>query len=662
MVFIFFITLLFSQENDSTKVYKLEEVNVESHNHIETNENYLKKILNSTDDLLNRSSQITMLKRANFALEPTIRGLSNDRTFITIDGMHLFGACVDKMDPASNYIEIQNLESVDISTPQNDNGCGGNNTINFKTEKASFGDNFLINYNGYYGSASNNFINGIKTKYSTENFITSTNFIHKDASDFRSGGNKLITNSGYGKYNITNDNYIKINQNHTFGTSFLGDISYDVGYPALIMDTRKTETFLFAIKHNFIKVSDNLYRAENKLYFNSVYHHMDDYDRSEEEIKNREVMPNMNMPMVGSTYTFGTINSYEIANEDYSFKFYNDLYNLFSSAKMEMIPLNNNKTMKLKNIADANLINNRFTFSFNYFKLKNLQFNSSVGLNFQYADLYDKQNRDVFLTFAESKNSQNISFAPYIQASVSQQINKTQIALSSAYFVRNPNRMELYSFYVYNPLDNSFYTGNPNIKNEKYFNLEISITQNFENFSHNLNIFNMEFYDYITGVLSDNQLQNENFPQLFKRYENTGRANIWGIEYLSKIKLNKSLLIDFTLKYNRAYSIGLKDNLPLISPLSANLFITYNINKFRAVVDINYNAKQNYISNIFLNENKTNSFIIAGIRADYQVTDYLNLTLGIDNIFDTLYHYHTSINDLPSLGRNYFFKLNYNYK
>ena len=655
------ISFVFSQEKDTTKIYNLEEVKVESQ-HINADENHLKKILNSTDDLLNRSSQITMLKRANFALEPTIRGLSNDRTFITIDGMHLFGACVDKMDPASNYIEIQNLESVEVSTPQNNCGDEGNNTINFKTEKANFSDNFLINYNSYYGSASNNFINGIKTKYSNNKFITSINLIYKDASDFRGGENKLIKNSGYGKYNLTNDNYLKINDKHTIGTSFLGDVSYDVGYPALIMDTRKTETFLFALKHNYIELNNNLYKSENKLYFNSVFHLMDDYDRSKKEIETRPVMPNMNMPMVGKTYTFGTINTYEIANEDYSIKFYNDLYSLFSDASMEMIPLNNNNIMKLKNIADANLINNKFTFSFNYFNFKNIQINSNIGLNFQYADLYDNQNKEVFLIFSEAKSSKHISFAPYIQTSVSKQYDNTKISISAAYFVRNPNRMELYSYYVYNPMDNSFYTGNPDIKNEKYFNLELNLTQNYGNFTHSLNLFNMEFYDYITGVLTDNQLQNENFPQLFKRYENTGRANIWGFEYISNFKLNKELFMDLTLKYNRAYSIGLKDNLPLISPFSGNLFLTYQLNKFRAVVDVSYNSSQNYISRIFLNENKTNSFVIAGIRADYQVADFLNLTFGVDNIFDTLYHYHTSINDLPSLGRNFYLKLNYNYK
>src|SRR5690606_33461158 len=137
--------------------------------------------------------------------------------------------------------------------------------------------------------------------------------------------------------------------------------------------------------HNYIELNNNLYKSENKLYFNSVFHLMDDYDRSKKEIETRPVMPNMNMPMVGKTYTFGTINTYEIANEDYSIKFYNDLYSLFSDASIEMIPLNNNNIMKLKNIAGASLINNKFTFSFNYFNFKNIQINSNIGLNFQYA-------------------------------------------------------------------------------------------------------------------------------------------------------------------------------------------------------------------------------------------------------------------------------------
>lgn len=659
LLFIIMMNLLVSQESDSLKTYKSEEVKVETRHHYEVDQNRLKKILNSTDDLLQRTSQITMIRRANFALEPTLRGLSNERTNITIDGMHLFGACVDKMDPASNYIEIQNIDALDVCTPQNHCGCGGNNKIDFKTTKANYVDNFSLSLDSYYASGANNTVNGIKGNYSNENFSNSSNFIFKNANDFRAGDGTVLNNSGFSKFNFTNDSYLKLNNNNDIGLSFLGDVSNDVGYPALIMDTRVTETYLLALKYNYSELKDYYHKSESKLYFNSIYHLMDDYDRSQEEIKNRIVMPNMYMPMVGKIYTLGFINDYKLLKEKYSLSFFNDIYNLSSDARMDMIPLNDNNIMRLKNLADANLLNYKFNFTYTNYSSKSFEYNTSIGFNIQYADLLDKLNANSFKAFAGIEETINFSFAPNFQISTKYKLENSSFQFSSAIAARNPNRMELYSYYIYNPMDNSFYTGNPNLKNERQYNLELLYNYYNNWFNGKINIFNNYFENYIIGRISKNQMQSENFPQLFRQYENTGNANIYGIEILSNIILSEIFNVDFSLKYNRAFSITLNDNLPMINPLIIDLFLNYKTNKFMAVLDISYNHNQNMISKLFLNENKTNSFFVMGLRMDYEILSNIKISLGLDNILDTYYVRHTSINDLPDLGRNVYIRLYY---
>ena len=44
-----------------------------------------------------------------------------ERTSITIDGMKIFCACTDKMDPVTSYVEIENLSQMHIGS-----GIGGN--------------------------------------------------------------------------------------------------------------------------------------------------------------------------------------------------------------------------------------------------------------------------------------------------------------------------------------------------------------------------------------------------------------------------------------------------------------------------------------------------------------------------------------------------------
>ncbi|HRN58215.1 MAG TPA: TonB-dependent receptor plug domain-containing protein, partial [Agriterribacter sp.] len=69
----------------------------------------------SSDQLLESIAGINMIKRGNYAWEPTIRGLNAGQVNVTISGMAVFGACTDRMDPASSYIEPNNLQSITVS-------------------------------------------------------------------------------------------------------------------------------------------------------------------------------------------------------------------------------------------------------------------------------------------------------------------------------------------------------------------------------------------------------------------------------------------------------------------------------------------------------------------------------------------------------------------
>lgn len=93
--------------------------------------------LNSIDELTNKVEGVTMLQRANFASEASIRGMSSGQIATVVDGMKIFSACVDHMDPVSAYVEVDNLEKLEVSKGAFDltqsQTIGG--TINMVTEK-----------------------------------------------------------------------------------------------------------------------------------------------------------------------------------------------------------------------------------------------------------------------------------------------------------------------------------------------------------------------------------------------------------------------------------------------------------------------------------------------------------------------------------------------
>src|SRR5690625_7309573 len=59
-----------------------------------------------------------MIKRGAYAWEPMLQGMSSERSVLTIDGMRIYGACTDKMDPITSYVEITNLSKVNIQNAQ----------------------------------------------------------------------------------------------------------------------------------------------------------------------------------------------------------------------------------------------------------------------------------------------------------------------------------------------------------------------------------------------------------------------------------------------------------------------------------------------------------------------------------------------------------------
>ena len=92
----------------------------------------------NVEEVLEGSSGISLVRRGNYASEITMRGLSSDRINITIDGMKIFSACTDKMDPVSSYVSANNMKEAHCKK-DGESTCFGSNTggqVNFQLKDA----------------------------------------------------------------------------------------------------------------------------------------------------------------------------------------------------------------------------------------------------------------------------------------------------------------------------------------------------------------------------------------------------------------------------------------------------------------------------------------------------------------------------------------------
>lgn len=106
-------------------------------------DDYAENRFSCTDAILAKNGRIELMKRGNFAFEPILNGMSSDRLNLTIDGMKIFGACTDKMDPVSSYVEPNNMKSVSVQHGSSGSMFGSSlaGSVNMETNGATISAN-----------------------------------------------------------------------------------------------------------------------------------------------------------------------------------------------------------------------------------------------------------------------------------------------------------------------------------------------------------------------------------------------------------------------------------------------------------------------------------------------------------------------------------------
>lgn len=620
------------------------------------------KLFESTENVLQQKQSIELIRRANFASEPTIRGFSQGQISMTFDGMRLFPACVDRMDPVSSYIEIENLENLYLSESNYDLTNGGSigGSINFSHKKPIQGEGLKLYTENHYGSVSNLFINRSRLNYSYGRFDILSSFSLRNSSDMMAGNSELLSNSGFYKHNAKFNIRYRDSDKITHDLEYIFDKSKDVGYPGLIMDTRNTD--MHSISYN-LKMIDELDNHNIKIYFNRIEHLMDDYDRSFEEIMTRDIMPGMYMPMFGNNSTFGLRYDSRLLTRENSFlKLSLENYYFSAFADMEMIaadPNNQFSNMYLYNLGDTYTFNSGFAATYYY------QFTEKI--NSVFSGRFDFQNRDVTNSDAilmassywNSETTENNDFI--LNFSTLQELKLSElhsINISFAYSERAATHIENFAYYIYNISDNSIYMGNPNLNKEKAIQMQSSYRIKSDKSNLKLTGFGNYIIDYIAGTLDTSS--GTIFGQNFRNFSNIGEAYIIGIESYFSHQLDEYFSLNLDLKYQYSNSIRFNESLPFTPPLSGNLTMIYNIESLRLIVNTRFAGSQNRFSETILKEDKTPAFAIINLSGAYVLSKTFNLKFGIENILDKYYHEHFSISNIPNPGRNFYLSLGMN--
>lgn len=624
-----------------------EELNIQSYTQSEQS--------SQLEEMLNGIDGVSMIQRGAYAWEPTIRGLDDQRIQVTIDGMQIFKACVDKMDPITAYVDMDNLELLRVDKAgSNVSDGGGKAGIDLVTKRPSFSPFQWSAASTYRLPDGYRSLSG-QTEFSVGQHAVRATGSFKQADDLVAGNNKSVPNSGYQKQNANLAYTYDLDNEAVLDLSYIIDYATDVGYPALLMDATRATAHIFKAEMRWLHGPSSPPHRRIMVYGNRVEHVMDDYSR---DVRNREVMRNMYMPMYGETQTYGVRVEQMLHINSHRINLVADTYRSEAFGDMRMESIFDIPDMYLVNLGDIQTLNTSLSANARWFPIRNLVVNTDLGLHRNNVHLRNTESIAFFNGLYEDVGSRKTFFLPSLSLSGLWMMNdKLSVNAKWVQSYRAPSYTELYGHYIYNYVDGFFYDGNPILKPEVSSNVELSIQRQDNRDAWTLTGHYRTISNYIFGVI-DQDLSNEFYQ--FKRYSQQGNAAIAGVETRWIHDWSDGLRSDMRATYTYAHHIDLDDPLPLIAPLNGLAKINYSSNSWGISLVANGAIKQERISSIQSIEDQTNAFVTFGIELQKSWPKLpLHMQFKVDNVTDQLYHRHTSIGNIPEAGRLFMVSISY---
>ena len=608
----------------------------------------------TTETILSRMQGVSLIRRGAYGQEPVIRGLSSGQLNVTIDGMKIFGACTDKMDPVTIYVEPINLSSLQTMAGPHGSQFGSTigGSLNMRLSEPVVGTPGVGGQAGIdVQSSARAFSYFSAINVSRHKSAYRANVTYRKSNNYRQGGGQEVPYSQYEKVNIATSGKWAMAKYDTLLADALFDRGWNIGFPALPMDVGEATAGIFSVTYKRVAPLLFFNTLTAKAYHNDISHVMDDTHR-------KDVSMHMDMPGRSQTtglYIESDVHIFHkhrtVIKADY---FRNSVVGEMTMYPEEGAPMYM-QTAPAATRQDAGLfINQQFRIGA---KTK-LQFSLRGDLITD--DVADGIGSQQWQVFSSDVDQVSYRLNKTFTASYKRNINNhLHVEALGGYGERIPTLNERYGFYLFNRFDGYDYLGNPTLKNESAWNTEINVNY----FSSKLEMEIRPFYQHI-----DNYIMGELEPGLstmtigargVKQSINIESATLTGADLMILATPAPSLQWITTIKYTYG-STRSGEALPLIPPLKSVTSLRYEVRKFNLQAEWEWAAAQHRVSSTF-DEKKTPSYSIMALRVGYKLNSKWQFNSGMENIFDKYYREHLDWGGIPRSGRNLYFNIIYKF-
>jgi iron complex outermembrane recepter protein len=571
-------------------------------------------------DALSKSvPSISIVRRSGIANDIILRGQKKDNINILLDDAKIYGACPNRMDPATSHVLSNNVQSVKIiEGPYDVENFGTlSGLVKVQTKEPTKDVHGEINLNaGSYGykKASATVSGGtdrVKLLISTSTEQSDQykdgngdNFSQQQISKGIPSTNQYIDQNkkAYEKKTLLTKGQFNINDDQEIKLSYTANRSDEVLYPTGTMDADYDDSNIYTVGYTARNLGNLSKELNLDYYYSDVDHPMST------KLRNNGSTNYMTARYKTSIWGSKIKNSMEIADSlvtlglDTSVRNWEgEMYrtNVATGAtSMNSTPLASTDTTN-------KAIFSKVEKSFGKLDLE-------VGTRYDYTDV-DSSN--------EAKNDKK-----YVG------LNANIFAIYNVdkdmkYFAgigkssRVPDARELYSS-----------TGNSDLDQTKNYEADLGFDKTIGTFNIKPKLFYSVLKDYIYNSGS--------------KFENID-AKIYGLDISGFYFMTDNLSLDYGVAYQRGKKDGdaTDKDLAEIPPLKANLALNYEMDKSKYTAEVIAVDRWNsYDSSA--KEQELAGYALFNLKYANQLFKNFGVTLGVDNLFDKVYNSTNTYQDI----------------
>lgn len=599
---------------------------------------YQDRMAHDGAELLNQLPAFTNIRKSgNYGIDPVFRGYKYDQLNIVLNGAQsATAACPNRMDPPTSQMAPNMMDRIEVLKGPYAlrYGTGIGATINFIPSKLRFTANSDV-----YGR----FSSGMETNgniYRGESQIGFSGNMYdvglfaswSQGSDYKAGSGAKMQ-ADFMRSSFGSNIGLKLASNQQLRLSATYNVARDADFPALPMDLRNDDTWLFNARHD-IQIDGDLLKSWNTSLFGSfVDHRMDNLLK----VMNPRMM---DASTIARTRNFG-------GRTESVWNFNGNKF--FAGADIRVEGAEGTRTRDFLmgpmagNSAQDNVWQDGEIYKTGFFAEYHLH---SELFNYVLSgrlEINSAQINDADIRFENVYSETSIAEVnPSLSVGIQKPIGTNFTAgLWLGRVQRSGSLTERYINYFPVGLDPYEIIGNPNVNPE--VNNQIDVVFDWKNSSTavNLDIFASYLQDYITSEIDRNLVPKLPTSPGVRQITNLDEAMKTGFELNWVQEIGFGVQHQAGIAYTYAQDLENDQPLPEIPPFEFRYVLKGNYlnGNLTPELSLRHAMEQSRVSPEF-GEQATPAFTLLDVKIGYRINHLARVNAGVNNLFDENYFEH----------------------